>query len=72
MLEQKLPLKKYLSLTSKTLNFPACLSNLEEAYKRVSKKSSKKKKIEEDLLDGFSDEHFTFIAVYTSEVYLLN
>lgn len=40
----------------------------EEEYKRLSKRSKKKGKnqIEEDLLDGFSDENFAFIIGYTS------
>ena len=39
----------------------------EEAYRRSSKKSKKKGKNqqEEEFLDGFSDEHFAYIAGYT-------
>ena len=39
----------------------------DEEHKRLSKKSKKKGKgQEEDFLDGFSDENFAFIAGYTS------
>ena len=40
----------------------------EEEYKRLSKKSKRKRnnQIEEDILDGFSDENFAFIVGYTS------
>ena len=40
----------------------------DEEYKRLSKKSKKKKgaKQEEGFLDGFSDENFAFIAGHTS------
>jgi len=40
----------------------------EEEYKRLSKKSKKKgkKHIVENISDGFSDKHFSFIAGYTS------
>ena len=37
----------------------------EEEYKRLSKKKGKNQ-TEEDVLDGFSDENFAFIAGYTS------
>jgi len=40
----------------------------DEEYKRLSKKSKKKdgkQKIEEDFLDGFSDDNFAYIAGHT-------
>jgi len=40
----------------------------DEEHKRLSKKSKKKggkQKIEEDFLDGFSDDNFAYIAGYT-------
>ena len=39
----------------------------DEEHKRLSRKSSKgkKQKVDEDFIDGFSDENFAFIGGYT-------